>query len=119
MQKKTMKTNTQQSDKMKSVRVRLETQKKAKRILSAANNKGTGRSVKVDELLSLSLDLVTEEHIKVLQERSLTNANRQELLRRKYSELYGPVTPEEYIGVTLTPAYFDFLKEHGHIVSVG
>lgn len=48
----------------------------------------------------------------------MANVTMQEILRKKYSELYGPVTPEEFIGITMTLEYFDFLKEHGQSITV-
>lgn len=118
MENKNAKKSIKNQNKMKSTRLSPETLKKADRVLQMANKKTAGRKIKLDQVLCVALDLVNEEHVKELQTRSLTNADRQEILRKKYSEMYGPVTPEEFIGVTMTPAYFDFLKEHGQIVSV-
>ncbi|MGE3680268.1 MAG: hypothetical protein AB7G93_00990 [Bdellovibrionales bacterium] len=118
MENKNAKKSSKAQNKMKSKRLSLEILNKADRALRLANQKSAGRKIKLDELLGFALDLVNEDHIKKLQDRSLKNSDRQEILRKKYSELYGPVSPEEFIGVTMTSAYFEFLKEYGHLVSV-
>lgn len=118
MENKKVKKSPKVSNKMKSVRLNMDTFKKAISILEAANKKNLGRKIKIDPLLNKALDLVAENHIKELQTQSLTNSDRQEILRKKYSELFGSVTVEEFIGITMTPAYFDFLKEHGDVINV-
>ncbi len=101
----------------KSTRLSPETLKKANRILQLANKKSHGRKVKIDQVLNLAFDLVTDAHIKTLQAQSLKNSDRQEILRKKYSAIHGPVSMEDFIGITMTPAYFDFLKEHGDLAN--
>ncbi len=119
MKNKNVKNSVKVQTKMKSMRLSIATVSKAERILQLVNTKAAGRNIKIDQLFNISLDAVTEIQIQELQSRSLTHSDRQEILRQKYSELHGPTTSEEFIGVTMTPAYFDFLKEHGHIISVG
>lgn len=102
----------------KSARLNVETIKKINLILDTANKKSLGRKIKIDQLLMKAVDLLTETQIKELQEASLTNSDRQEILRKKYSELYGFVTEEEFIGFTLTAAYFEFLREHGQLINI-
>ncbi|MBX3034507.1 MAG: hypothetical protein KF865_11335 [Bdellovibrionaceae bacterium] len=118
MENKNAKKSIKNQNKMKSTRLSPETLRKADQVLQMANKKSAGRKIKLDQVLCVALDLVNEEHLKELQSRSLTNSDRREILRKKYSELHGPVTSEEFIGITMTPLFFDFLKEHGHIVSV-
>ncbi len=84
MQTKITKNQPKQANKFKSVRLNLETQKKAERLLNLANRKKLGRKIKFDQLFDLALDLMTDDHIKSLQTKSLTNANRTEILRQKY-----------------------------------
>jgi hypothetical protein len=110
MEIKKAKNNSATNLKLKSIRISLENQKKAEKILSSANKKKLGRKVKFDQLLSLVLDLVTEEHIKKLQDQSLTNEDRKEILRQKYSELHGPITKDAFVGVMLTKEFSEFLN---------
>ena len=84
MQSKTTKIAAKQINKLKSIRVQLETQRKAERLLAVANKKRFGRKIKVDQLLNLALDLVCESQLHSLQELSLTNEDRKEILRQKY-----------------------------------
>lgn len=117
MNQKVTKSKKQSGTKWKSLRVSAEMKANSIAKLKEINAKNYGRNLKLDEMLSLALERLTEADVKLLHDRSLSNSDRQELLRLKYSELYSPVTPEEFIGVTMTPAYFDFLKEHGHIIA--
>lgn len=118
MQTKTTKIAAKQIAKLKSIRVQLETQKKADRLLSVANKKRLGRKVKVDHLLNLALDLVTDAHLQSLQEQSLTNEDRKELLRQKYIETRGPISRDEFTGFMLTPAFPDFMAEQNRETAV-
>jgi hypothetical protein len=65
------------NQKPKSIRINSEVQKKAERLLLSANKKKAGRKIKVDHLLSLALDLVSDEHLKKLQDQSLSNEDRK------------------------------------------
>jgi hypothetical protein len=92
--------------------INFEIQKKAERILLLANKKKVGRRVKVDHLLSLALDLVSEEDIKKLQNQSLTNEDRKEALRQKWVALNGPISKDEFTGFMMTEEYFNFVSAH-------
>ncbi len=116
MNQKVNKTKKQNGTKWATLRVRESVKVSAILKLKEINDKERGRKLKLDEVLVLALDRLTDSDVQLLRDRSLSNSDRQEILRKKYSELHGPVTPEEFIGITMTPAYFDFLKEHGHIV---
>ncbi|NUN04667.1 MAG: hypothetical protein HUU57_02790 [Bdellovibrio sp.] len=124
MENKRIKKTSATKNSPKSVRLSSETIKKAAPLLELANRgleidnkKQKKRKVKIDQIIRLGLELVTESHIKDLLRRSLKNSDRQDILRKKYSEIHGQVTMEEFIGITMTPAYFEFLKEHGHVIS--
>lgn len=110
MENKSSKTNSKVAQKQKSIRINPENQKKAKDILASANKKKAGRTVKIDHLLSMALDLVADEHIKKLQDQSLTHEDRKELLRQKWAELHGPISKDDFTGVTLTKEFFEFLS---------
>ena len=110
MQTKTTKTAAKQVNKLKSIRVQLETQRKAERLLAVANKKRIGRKVKVDQLLNIALDLVTERHLQSLQEQSLTNEDRKELLRQKYIESRGQISKDEFTGFMMTAAFLEFMS---------
>lgn len=114
METKVAKTNLKTTQKMKSIRISLENQKKAEKFLALANKKKIGRTIKFDQVLGIALDLLTEEHVKRLQDQSLSNEDRKEILRQKWAELYGPLSKDAFTGFMMTPEYFEFLKEHAH-----
>jgi hypothetical protein len=110
METKVAKTNLKTTQKMKSIRISLENQKKAEKFLALANKKKIGRTVKFDQALSIALDLLTEDHAKKLQDQSLSNEDRKEILRQKWAELYGPISKDAFTGVMLTKDFSEFLK---------
>ncbi len=112
MESKIAKNNLKTNQKAKSVRINFEIQKKAERILLLANKKKVGRRVKIDHLLSLALDLVSEDDIKNLQDQSLTNEDRKEILRQKWTALNGPISKDEFTGFMMTEEYFNFVSAH-------
>lgn len=109
MENKNTKTNSKVNQKMKSIRINSENQKRLEKVILLANKKKIGRKIKADQVLSLALDLVNEEHIKKMQGQSLSNEDRKELLRQKWSEIYGAITKDEFTGVMLTKEFSDFL----------
>lgn len=110
MENKNTKTNSKMIQKMKSIRINSENQKRLEKVILLANKKKIGRKIKVDQVLSLALDLVNEEHIKKMQGQSLSNEDKKELLRQKWSETYGAITKDEFTGVMLTKEFSDFLS---------
>lgn len=109
MENKTVKTNTKINAKNKSVRISLENQKKAEKVLVAANKKKLGRKVKLDHVLAIALELLTDEHIRKLQDQSLSNEDRKEQLRQRYIIARGPISRDEFTGFMLTKEFFEFL----------
>lgn len=109
MENKTVKANAKIGAKNKSVRISLENQKKADKILVHANKKKLGRKIKLDHVLAIALDLLTDEHIRKLQDQSLSNEDRKEQLRQRYIEARGPISRDEFTGFMLTKEFFEFL----------
>lgn len=70
-----------------------------------------------DPIINLAIDLLNEDHIKILQNDALKNSDREEIFRQKYFELYNTSSKEDFIGFTQTSAYFEFITAHGHLVS--
>lgn len=110
MENKKVAKRSKAQSKKKSIRLSSVTSSKADRILHLANEKKAGAKIKIDQVLSLALDLVSELHIQKLKMDSLKNSDRQELLRQKYIEQFGQISKEEFIGFTMTEAYAEFLK---------
>lgn len=112
--KNTNSKNSKGVTKMASVRIRSESKKRAFSLLEQANRKVFGRKVKLDDLIDLAIGLVAKEHIETLQNRSMTNEDRKEDLRRKYVALHGPISKDEFTGFMMTPAFSAFLQEQQH-----
>lgn len=74
------KTNEKSKQTWNSVRISLETKNAAEKILRSANNKNAGRKIKIDEILCFAINLVENDHIKKLQDSSLTFEDHKELM---------------------------------------
>lgn len=94
-----------------SVRVKAASKKVALALRDEANDKPTGRSVKLDDIFELALSLVTSEHLKTLQERSMTHEDRKEILRQKYIKTRGPISKDEFTGFMMTAEFQKFLLD--------
>ena len=95
-----------------SLRVKVVTKDSAMKILENANKKEFGRKVSMDELVNLALNNVTKEDIELLQKKSLRNKDRQDILRQIYCKKVKKVSEDEFIGVTMSDSYFQFLKDN-------
>jgi hypothetical protein len=82
-----------------TVRVSSETRKLAEGIVKTANEKPTGKKIKLDEVLQMGLGLIQQGHIEKLQENSLTHEDRKEILRQKYIAVRGPISKDEFTGL--------------------
>ena len=107
MSKAKMKTNAKKC----SVRISVSTLATAKTRLKKANDKDCGRTIKFEDLVSLALGLVTDEHLKLLQEASLSHEDRKELLRQKYIATRGPISKDEFTGFMMTADFQKFVLE--------
>jgi Rps23 Pro-64 3,4-dihydroxylase Tpa1-like proline 4-hydroxylase len=94
-----------------STRIKNESKNDAFSILALANKKKHGRKIKLPELLELAISLVKEEHIKMLQDQSMTNEDRKEILRQKYIQHRGSISRDEFTGFMMKPEFLDFVKE--------
>ena len=111
MQKKVTKTNFKKAAKWSNIRVSSDTKSTAEKLLKCANDKKSGRKIKIDDLLNTALKLIEECHLKNLQNKSLSNEDRKEQLRQIYIKKHGPISKDDFTGFMLSPAYFDFLNE--------
>ena len=83
------------------LRVRRETKKRIQAELAKVNKKDFGKKVRCDELIGTALSLLTEQHIKELQNCSMTNADRLEIQYRDYVKKHGATTKDEFLGKIL------------------
>jgi hypothetical protein len=70
-------------------------------LLTRANRNRIGRKIRANDLIGYSLDLLTEEHLKNLVSRSLTNKARIEILYRQLSKTKRGLSREEFLGMLL------------------
>lgn len=105
------KNNSKKLQKAKSFRVNFETEKKASKLLIAANKKKFGKKIKFDHLMALALDLITDNHLETLKSNSLTNEDRKEELRQKYIELRGPISKDAFTGFMMSSDFLKFRDE--------
>lgn len=85
-----------------SVRVKRETRKRLLSEIAKANKKDFGRRVHADEIVAVALSLLTPEHIKKLQEESLTVMDRLERDYRMHVAKHGPMSKDVYLGKRLS-----------------
>jgi hypothetical protein len=84
-----------------SLRVRKETKKKVLGELVALNKKEFGKPVSPDQYVALAISLLRPEHLKQLQDQSLTAKDRFDQKYRDYCTQNGKVSKDEYLGVLL------------------
>ena len=92
------KTVTSKKSVAASLRVKTETRKRFLVELAKANKKSFGRRVRADKLLNLLLTLLHPEHIQKLQEESLSNADRLEMMYREHVKRHGATSKDEFLG---------------------
>ena len=80
------------------LRLKRETKKRIQAELAKINKKDFGKKVRCDELIGTALSLLTERHIKDLQDASLTNADRLEIQYRDYIKKHGATSKDDFLG---------------------
>lgn len=117
METNTTKSKSKNGIKASSTRISAPSKQTAKSLLKEANNKNIGKRIKLKELIEFSLTLVTDEHIKMLREKSLTFEQRKEVLRQKYISIFGQISKDDFTGFMMTDEFSKFRKEY--ILEVG
>jgi hypothetical protein len=84
------------------LRVKRDTKRRVMQELAKMNKKDFGKRIKADELIGLALSLLEERHLKSLQDASLTNADRVELLYREHVKNFGATSKDEFLGKILS-----------------
>ncbi len=79
----------------------LETAKSLKQLKDKINKKNFGRKIKDAEIISVSLGLIANEHIKALQETTLTERDRLNLAHEEYVKTNGKVSLDQFIGLLI------------------
>jgi enoyl-CoA hydratase/carnithine racemase len=66
-----------------------------------ANKKTFGRRVRESDILAMSLKLVTQDHIKELQEATYSEKDRLEMIHAQYQKEHGKLTLDQFIGLLM------------------
>ena len=86
---------------MGNLRVKGETRRRVLTVLSAMNKKDFGRKVRVDDLVTHMLDLLQPESTVLLQNATLSNADRFNHRYANYCKQHGSLSRDEYLGKLL------------------
>lgn len=118
MENKKIKKGSKNKSNYHSIRVCNDAYKKLLDFKNLVNkSKKSKGAIKFEPIVKLAIDLLNEDHVKLLQNKSLKSSDRQEIFKHKYFEVYNTNSNEDFIGFTQTPAYMDFIKEHENMVS--
>jgi hypothetical protein len=107
------KTQSKSLSNFDSVRVRPQNKTRFNKLLAGANKKESGGKIVADDLFGIMLDKITTKDLQQLQQQSLRNEDRIELLRRAYIKARGPITKDDFFGFTLSSEFPTFLQQHG------
>lgn len=97
--KKTCKKDSKKVNQLK--KLDLETVKLLNSIKERANKKTFGRKIKDSEILATALRLISSEHIKELQELTLSERDRLAIAHDKYQKVNGKISLDQFIGKLL------------------
>ncbi len=82
-------------------KVDLETSRLIQQMKDKANRKPYGRKVKDSEILALAVRLLTPEHIKELQEATLSERDRLQMVHEDYQKAHGKISMDQFLGKLL------------------
>ena len=83
------------------VRIRQKTKAKLELLLRQANKNRPGKKVKGDDLVLFALNLITEQHLAEICNKSLSNKDRLELLFLKLTKERRCSSRDEFFGLLL------------------
>jgi len=66
-----------------------------------ANKKNYGKVVQDSEIIAVGLSLIEDNHVKTLQEKSLSNKDRLNLNHEEYCKKHGKISLDEYLGILM------------------
>jgi predicted DNA-binding protein len=83
------------------IRLQKQAKEKLDSLLTRANKNRIGKKIRASDLIGFSLDLLTEEYLKDLVARRLTNKERLEILYKQLSKTKRGFSREEFLGMLL------------------
>lgn len=78
-----------------------DTGKTLKQLKDKINKKSFGRNIRDTEIISMSLGLISAEHIQKLQESTLTEKDRLHIAHEEYVKENGKITLDQFIGLLI------------------
>lgn len=88
--------------KKETLRIKPELKNKINADLAKVNKKKLGKKLKTDDYLELAISLIKSEHLKQLQEASLSHFDRLELNYLEYNKKHSNVSKDAYLGILLS-----------------
>jgi hypothetical protein len=70
-------------------------------LIGGLNRNRVGRKIRADDLIGYSLDLLTEDHLKDLVPRLLTNKERIKILYKQLSKTKRGLSHDDFLGMFL------------------
>lgn len=105
VQKKTVKDQKEPKDSKKSLsaikKLDPETAKVLQSLSDRANKKTYGKKIRDIEIIALGLSLISSEHIKTLQEGTVTEDDLLKAGHAEYQKSHGKLTQKEYLAKIL------------------
>ena len=95
------KTKSKNNPMMDSLRILKETKKKILAEVAELNKKPFGKPITPDQYISLAKSLLKPEHLKQLQDQSLTATDRFEIRYKEYCSQNGKVSKDDFLGTLL------------------
>ena len=95
--KKQIKTKTKKNE-LAGIRVSKETRRELIRLVDKINKKQFGRKVKASEVIATCIKLISEKEIEILQQSTLSNADKFEMEYRDYIRENGAISKDDYFG---------------------
>ena len=84
-----------------AIRISHKSRMKLEQLLLQSNKDRFGRKVKADDLISFSLELLTDEHLAEIRNKLLSYKDRLELLFRRVSKERKGLTRDDFFGMLL------------------
>ncbi|MEI8027669.1 MAG: hypothetical protein WCI18_15080 [Pseudomonadota bacterium] len=84
-----------------AIRLQKQAKERLDSLLTRANKNRIGKKIRANDLIGYSLDLLTEEHLKDLVARRLTNKERLEIHYKQLSKTKRGYSREEFLGMLL------------------
>ena len=111
MTSKVTKSLSKKNQKLKSIRISLETYKTLKSMCEYNAKAGFKRKLKPEVIIALGLLKIADSDLNLLLEKEMTNEERKERFRQIYIQQIGEISKDDFTGFTMTEAFQEFVKQ--------